>query len=70
MQAALETNGRVTRQKAQALVSTNLEKLLDIEGWVDEDGGDLVAYEGGNVFQLTSKPVAVASPRRGLVDVL
>ncbi|KZT70361.1 composite domain of metallo-dependent hydrolase [Daedalea quercina L-15889] len=68
--AALETNGRITRQKAQALVSTNLEKLLDIEGWVDEDGGDLVAYEWGNVFELTSKPVAVASPRRGLVDVL
>jgi len=68
--AALETNGRVTRQKAQALVSTNLEKLLDVEGWVDEDGGDLVAYEGGNVFDLASKPVAVASPRRSVVDIL
>ncbi|EPT00762.1 hypothetical protein FOMPIDRAFT_1121854 [Fomitopsis schrenkii] len=67
--AALETNGRITREKAQALVTTNLEKLLDIQGWMDEDGGDLVAYERGNVFDITSKPVAVASPRRGLVDV-
>ncbi|KAH9833762.1 uncharacterized protein C8Q71DRAFT_712148 [Rhodofomes roseus] len=68
--AALETNGRITRQKAQALVTTNLEKLLDIEGWIDEDGGDLVAYQGGSIFDLSRKPVAVASPRRGLVDVL
>ena len=65
----METNGRITREKAQALVTTNLEKLLDIQGWMDEDGGDLVAYERGNVFDMTSKPVAVASPRRGLVDV-
>lgn len=54
---------------AHALLSTNLEKLLGLEGWIGNDG-DWVAYAGGGAFDLSSKPVAVISPARGLVDVL
>ncbi|CCM02332.1 uncharacterized protein FIBRA_04424 [Fibroporia radiculosa] len=67
--AALETNGRIDRKQAHALVSTNLEKLLDVDGWIGDDG-DLVAYEGGSAFDFSSKVVAVASPGRGVVELL
>ncbi|KAH9921901.1 uncharacterized protein B0H18DRAFT_1086033 [Fomitopsis serialis] len=68
--AALESNGRITKEQARALVSTNLEKLLGVQEWVDQDGGDLVAYQGGGMFDLSSKPVAVVSSGRALVDLL
>ncbi len=50
-------------------MTTNLEKILDIEGQVG-DMGELVAYEGGSALDFTSKPVAVVSPSRGLVEIL
>ena len=50
-------------------MTTNLEKLLDIEGYVG-DMGELVAYEGGCALDFASKPVAVVPPSRGLVEVL
>lgn len=68
-QARLDSNGRVDEPTAHALLSTNLEKLLGLEGWIGNDG-DWVAYAGGGAFDLSSKPVAVISPARGLVDVL
>ncbi|GBE80175.1 predicted protein [Sparassis crispa] len=66
--AGLESNGRIDRLQAHALVSTNLEKLLDLEGWLGDDG-DLVAYAGGSAFDLSSKVTAVLSPGRGLVEL-
>jgi hypothetical protein len=54
-----------------AIGSTNVEKLLG--GKVEtmaEQLGDLVATAGGDLFDFTSKVVAVISPRRGLVDLL
>ena len=49
-------------------MSTDLEKLLGLRG-IDEETGDLVAFNGGNLFDLSSKAVAVISPGRGLVDL-
>lgn len=66
----MESNGRIDDQQAYALATTNLEKLLGVINLQGEAGtGDLVAYDGGNVFDLSSKVVAVLSPERGIVDV-
>ena len=51
------------------MVTTNLEKLLGMEGWIGEEG-DLVVYYGGSPFDFDSKVIAVASPKRGLVELL
>ncbi|KAI0371545.1 composite domain of metallo-dependent hydrolase [Pilatotrama ljubarskyi] len=67
--AILDSNNWINKRQAYELVSTNLEKLLDLEGWIG-DMGDLVAYEGGSALDFTSKPVAIASPARALVEVL
>jgi hypothetical protein len=66
-QAVLESNGHINRQKAYALASTDLEKLLGIR--VNEEMADLVAYDGGSAFELSSKVVAVISPERAAVDL-
>lgn len=65
----MESNGKIDEQQAYSLASTNLEKLLGIVNLSNEIA-DLVAYEGGNAFNLSSKVVAVLSPERGLVDLL
>ncbi|KAH9855025.1 composite domain of metallo-dependent hydrolase [Lenzites betulinus] len=67
--AILESNNWINKRQAYELVSTNLEKLLDLEGWIG-DMGDLVAYEGGSALDFTSKPVAIVSPARQLVEIL
>ncbi|KAI9064852.1 composite domain of metallo-dependent hydrolase [Trametes sanguinea] len=67
--AILESNNWINKRQAYQLVSTNLDKLLDLEGWIG-DFGDLVAYEGGSALDFTSKPVAIASPARELVEIL
>jgi len=67
--AKLESNGRIDDQQAYALATTNLEKLLGVINLVDETA-DLVAYEGGGAFDLSSKVVAVLSPERGIVDMV
>ena len=65
----LESDGIVSKKQAYELMTVNLEKLLDLEGWVG-DMGEVVAYEGGSALDFTSKPVAIVSPARGLVEVL
>jgi hypothetical protein len=48
-------------------VSTNLEKLLGV--WaIDDEDTDMVAYEGGGIFDQSSKVVAVISAQRHGVD--
>jgi hypothetical protein len=44
-----------------------LEKLLAIKELKTQ--WDLVAYAGGDAFELSSKAVAVVSSERGLVDI-
>ncbi|KAF8684214.1 Carbohydrate esterase family 9 protein [Rhizoctonia solani] len=65
--AALESDGDINKQDALALGTTNLQKLLGLEG--SELLGDLVAYHGGDCFDLASRPVAVVSGARGTVDL-
>ena len=69
LQTVLDSGNRIGKKQAYELMTTNLEKILDIEGLVAEMG-ELVAYEGGSALDLTSKPVAVISPARGLVEVM
>ncbi|KAF8893823.1 carbohydrate esterase family 9 protein [Infundibulicybe gibba] len=66
--AAIESGTRITKEDAIALGSTNVAKLLGAE--LDADGIDLVATVGGDLFEMSSKPVAVISPRRGLTDFI
>lgn len=40
---------------------------MGMEGWIG-DGGELVIYQGGGAFDMTSKVIAVASPRQGAVE--
>ncbi|KAK2466065.1 hypothetical protein APHAL10511_001707 [Amanita phalloides] len=63
--AMLESNGRIEETDAVSLVTTNLEQLLGIRG-IDED---LVAYEGGGMFEGASKVVGVICPGRMQVDL-
>ena len=58
----------MNKRQAYALASTNLDKLLGIKH--NGEDADLVAIEGGSLFDLSSKVVAVVSPQRGLVDLL
>lgn len=58
----------MNKRQAYALASTNLDKILGIEH--SSEGADLVAFEGGSLFDLSSKVAAVISPQRGLVDLL
>lgn len=66
-QAILESNGRINERKAYALVSSDLEKLLGVRN-IGEDA-DLVVYEGGGLFDLSSKVVGIISPQREVVDL-
>ncbi|EJF62302.1 composite domain of metallo-dependent hydrolase [Dichomitus squalens LYAD-421 SS1] len=67
--AVLESGGQIKKKQAYELMTTNLEKLLDLEGRVGEMG-ELVAYDGGSALDFSSKPVAIVAPARGLVEVL
>ncbi|KAJ7490396.1 carbohydrate esterase family 9 protein [Mycena galericulata] len=64
--AMLAANGRIGKAEAYALVSTNLQELL---GVIIDEQMDWVAYAGGNMFEKSSKVVAVISAQRGHVDV-
>ncbi|KAJ2931645.1 hypothetical protein H1R20_g5362, partial [Candolleomyces eurysporus] len=66
--ASLESNGRIKEHQAYALVTTDLEKLLGVRD-IDEETADLVATEGGSIFDQSSKVVGVISPKRGFVDI-
>lgn len=57
----------MNKRQAYALASTNLDELLGIKH--DSEDSDLVAFEGGSLFDLSSKVAAVVSPQRGLVDL-
>ena len=68
IQAALEAGGKLSRKETLALASTNLAALLGAEDALKEP--ELVAYQGGDIFDFASKPVAVLSAGRGVVDLL
>lgn len=61
----MESNGTLSRSEAIALGSSNIETLLGLEAQED-----LVAYHGGDIFDLSSRVAAVISPKRGFVDLM
>lgn len=63
----MNANGRIEKQKLYELITTNVEKLFGIEGWFGEEG-DLVLYDGGGVFDLSSKVIGIASPKKEVVE--
>ncbi|KAG9004460.1 hypothetical protein FRB94_002331 [Tulasnella sp. JGI-2019a] len=65
--AALGSSGRVPKSQALALGSTNFEKIFDIPSSVVK--GDWVAYSGGDMFDLQSKAIGIASGRRHRTDL-
>ncbi|KAI0342085.1 carbohydrate esterase family 9 protein [Trametopsis cervina] len=65
---AIDAGGSISKAKAIALTSTNINKLLG--GKAEADDYELVATEGGDLLDFSSKVRAVISPRRGLVDFL
>jgi len=66
--AVLESNARISVQQAYALVTRDLERLLGVRG-IDEESADLVAFDGGSIFDFSSKAVGVISTRRRSVEL-
>ncbi|KAF8630669.1 hypothetical protein AX15_002817 [Amanita polypyramis BW_CC] len=64
--AAIEEYGKISDVEVLAAGSINLEKLLG----VDETNTDLVATQGGSLFDPGSKVVAIISERKEVVDLL
>lgn len=50
------------------MITTNLEKLLGVEGYFGSEG-ELAIYQGGDAFDMSSKVIGVAAPRRGVVEL-
>ncbi|KAF9241518.1 carbohydrate esterase family 9 protein [Melanogaster broomeanus] len=67
--AALEAGGKISRAQAIKMASVNLEKLLTGSAQSGEIS-DLIALEGGSIFDLDSKVVAIVSPRQHSVSLL
>jgi hypothetical protein len=68
--AALQSG--LSREAALALVTSTLESLLgaNVTSSVgSDDDMDLVAYQGGGLFDFGSKALAVISPSRESVDI-
>lgn len=61
----LESNGRISETDAVSLVTSNLQRLLGIREMDD----DFVVYEGGGMFERTSKAVGVISRDRMHVEL-
>ncbi|KAG8926199.1 hypothetical protein FRC02_009071 [Tulasnella sp. 418] len=66
--AALEANGRISREQALALATTNLEQIFGISS--QNEISDIVAYKGGDVFDFSSEVVAVISSRSGRIGII
>ncbi|KAI0692573.1 hypothetical protein BC835DRAFT_1416500 [Cytidiella melzeri] len=66
--AALESNGVIDKNQRYDLITTNLEKLLGVGGYFGSDA-ELVIYQGGDAFNMSSKVIGVASPRKGVVEL-
>ncbi|GJJ09058.1 hypothetical protein Clacol_003280 [Clathrus columnatus] len=61
--AALESNDRIDRVDAYAIASTNFEKIFGFT--ISPENREYVAWKGGDVFDMSSKAVAIFSSSRG-----
>ncbi|KAJ4001803.1 carbohydrate esterase family 9 protein [Lentinula boryana] len=68
-QAYQDSIPSATAREVYGLATTNLEQLLGVKG-IEPSSADLVAFDGGSVFNLSSKVVAIISPQRSQVDML
>ncbi|KAJ8582701.1 composite domain of metallo-dependent hydrolase [Rhizopogon salebrosus TDB-379] len=66
--AALESDGKISKEQALALGSVNLEKLLGIPP--SRSSGDLVVTRGGTLLDFEAKVIGIIAPRRGFVDLI
>lgn len=64
-QAAIESGGRLTKEEALAIGSTNILRLLGVE--LNDANVDMVATRGGDLLSSNSKVAAILSPRRSAV---
>lgn len=64
---AIEAGGKLDKETALAIVSTNLEQLLGLE---IQTQPDMVAWQGGDIFSMSSKVVAVISGVREKIDIM
>ncbi|PFH51544.1 hypothetical protein AMATHDRAFT_175162 [Amanita thiersii Skay4041] len=62
--AALETEGRISKEEALAMGSVNIQHLLGVHSEVD-----LVITHGGDLLELGSRVIGVISPRRKMVHL-
>ncbi|KAG8890401.1 hypothetical protein FRB98_008976 [Tulasnella sp. 332] len=67
--AERESRRHITKSQALALASTNLEKIFGIPGSPSMLHGNLVAYEGGDIFDPESKAIAVVSRSHKRIDL-
>ncbi|KAG9316550.1 carbohydrate esterase family 9 protein [Chiua virens] len=66
---ALESDGRISKAEAIALVSTNVEELLGVAP-VNSLSGDYVATVGGSILDFEAQVVGIISSRRHSVEWL
>ncbi|KAF5390646.1 hypothetical protein D9757_002646 [Collybiopsis confluens] len=66
---AYDSAPSLTPREVYSLASINLERLLGVKA-VEPETADLVAFEGGSAFNLSSKVAAVISASKGQVDIL
>ncbi|KAG5644405.1 hypothetical protein DXG03_008572 [Asterophora parasitica] len=62
--AALESNGTISKRDAIELATTRLDRALGAKSVLD-----LVAYRGGSIFDLESKVAGVVSMQRGTIEM-
>jgi len=52
------------------LATTNVASLFGLDDEARAAAlGDLVAYHGGDIFDLSAKPIGAVSASRGVVDI-
>ena len=65
-QAALESNGTLSRREAYALASVNLERLLGIK----VSNHDLIEVKHGDLLGFEGEVISIISPQRRTVDLM
>ncbi|KAF9529384.1 carbohydrate esterase family 9 protein [Crepidotus variabilis] len=63
--AAIDSGGKLKKEEAFALGSTNVQRLLGVQ--IDEATVDLVATKGGDILSSSSRVAAILSPVREAV---
>jgi hypothetical protein len=61
------SRGKLSREQVIQLASANMLELLDVD--VVPEDVDLVAFEGGSIFDLEGKPKAVLSSGKQMTEI-